>query len=51
VIGEPFHRMMVYEAYDSMATSALIGGLPESGNELRIGQYECEVDNEITVEE
>lgn len=34
-----------------MATGALIGGLPGSGSEMRIGGYECEVDRAVSYEE
>ena len=35
----------------SMATSALIGGLPVPGVEMRIGQLEIEVDRVVTIDE
>lgn len=34
-----------------MATSALIGGLPVEGVELRIGSYDTEIDRVITERE
>lgn len=34
-----------------MATSALIGGMPGPGSEMRIGNYEVEVDREMTLVE
>jgi len=34
-----------------MATATYVGGPPSSGNDLRIGPYECEVDSEISFEE
>ena len=34
-----------------MGTSALIGGLPVSGVEMRIGQNEIEVDREVAEQE
>jgi len=34
-----------------MATATYVGGPPTSGNDLRIGPYECEVDAEISFEE
>ncbi|KAL7423759.1 helicase [Cryptotrichosporon argae] len=43
---------MISEGGDkNLGTSALTGGLPTPGTELRIGQYECEVDCAITEEQ
>jgi hypothetical protein len=35
----------------SMGNSALVGGLPGSGTELRIGGFDLEIDSEITEHE
>ena len=35
----------------SIATSALIGGIPVPGVEMRIGQMEIEVDRVVTTDE
>lgn len=39
------------ELTGSMATSALVGGLPVPGVSLRIGQNDTEVDRQVTEEE
>jgi hypothetical protein len=33
-----------------MGTTALVGGLPGEGSELRIASYDCEVDHEVTLD-
>lgn len=38
-------------ADDRMGMSTLIGGEPVSGSEMRIGNYEIEVDNEVNEQE
>lgn len=34
-----------------MATTALVGGLPGAGSEIRIGQLDTEVDREVSFDE